>query len=104
MKINLKEKIKDYLPLWLLHTYPVFNRRSDISKFKNIHYGKTCVVIGNGPSLNKVNFNQLEKFITFGVNGIFYKTKELGFIPDYYIVEDSEVMKDNVEEIVNYKA
>jgi len=104
MKFNFKEKMKENLPLWLLHTYPIIKRRSDISRFKDIHLGETCVVIGNGPSLNQVDFNQLRKFVTFGVNGIFYKTKELGFIPDYYVVEDSAVMKDNVEEIVKFRA
>jgi len=37
--------------------------------------------------------------VTFAVNGIFYKTRETGFIPTYYVVEDCHVMEDNTDAI-----
>lgn len=40
--------------------------------------------------------------MTFGVNGIFYKTEEMGFAPTYYMVEDSHVIRDNLERIKGY--
>ena len=90
------------MPLELLHTIPTFASRSDLTPFKDKHRGQTCVIIGNGPSLNKIDFKTLEKFITFGVNGIFYKFDELGFVPDYYVVEDTAVMQDNVVRIQDF--
>lgn len=102
MKEIIKSLAKKYLPLSFLHS-PSFVRSSNLESFKNIHQGETCVIIGNGPSLNLVNFDELENFITFGVNGIFYKTDELGFIPDYYVVEDTAVMVDNLEKIKEYR-
>lgn len=103
MKTFIKMLAKKIMPLDLLHSPPSFSLKSDISHFKNMHYGETCVVIGNGPSLNSVDFEILQKFTTFGVNGIFYKTDEVGFIPDYYVVEDGAVMVDNVDRITKYR-
>ncbi|MBK8010972.1 MAG: DUF115 domain-containing protein [Deltaproteobacteria bacterium] len=70
--------------------------------FKDCHRGQRCFIIGNGPSLNKVNLALLENEVTFGVNGIFYKTEEMGFAPTYYMVEDSHVIRDNLERIKTY--
>ncbi|XOV72645.1 MAG: 6-hydroxymethylpterin diphosphokinase MptE-like protein [Verrucomicrobiota bacterium] len=69
-------------------------------KFK----GNRCVIIGNGPSLNECDLKLLENEFTFGVNGIFYKTKECGFRPTFYTVEDSHVMRDNLKEIISFEA
>lgn len=76
--------------------------QSAIRRFQNIHKDKRCFIIGNGPSLNKVDLSLLENEYTFAVNGIFYKTRETGFKPTYYVVEDSHVMKDNLETIKDY--
>jgi hypothetical protein len=37
-------------------------------KFKNIHFGKRCFIIGNGPSINEQNLETLSDEITFTVN------------------------------------
>lgn len=68
-------------------------------KFK----GKRCFIIGNGPSLNKCDLKLLEKEYSFAVNGIFYKTKEMGYKPNFYMVEDNHVVSDNLREINKYK-
>lgn len=57
--------------------------------FKNLHSGETCVVIGNGPSLNKVPKEFLDKHITFGSNKIF----RLPYKPDYYTFADKTAME-----------
>lgn len=76
--------------------------REKLSSLKNKFKGKRCFIIGNGPSLNKIDLNLLKSEYTFGVNGIFYKTKEMGFKPTFYVVEDYHVMQDNVDEIVDF--
>jgi len=86
---------------------PYFYRRPDKNKIKKLHNayaGKRCFILGNGPSLNKVNFDLLTDECTFGVNGIFYKTQECGFIPTFYVVEDRAVMNDNIASINEYDA
>lgn len=68
-------------------------------KFK----GKRCFIVGNGPSLNKCNLDLLKDEYSFAVNGIFYKTKEMGYRPTFYMVEDNHVVADNLKSINNYK-
>jgi len=60
-----------------------------IEKFKNIHKGDRCFIMGTGPSLNITNLNLICDEILFGVN-IFYKT---GIPCKYYGVSDGRVWK-----------
>jgi len=41
-------------------------------QFKAVYQGKRCFVLGNGPSLNKMDFSILKDEITFTVNDLFY--------------------------------
>jgi len=78
---------------------PILPDITSIMSFKNKYKGNRCFVIGNGPSLNKLDLSKLENEFTFAVNGIFYKTDEIGFRPTFFMVEDSHVIKDNLERI-----
>jgi glycosyltransferase involved in cell wall biosynthesis len=85
-------------------TDTVFNpepHRKRIRSFKGRYKGQRCFVIGNGPSLNKIDMHLLENEYTFAVNSIFYKTDETGFKPAFYMVEDNLVVEDNLERINN---
>ncbi|MCV6639574.1 6-hydroxymethylpterin diphosphokinase MptE-like protein [Candidatus Albibeggiatoa sp. nov. NOAA] len=77
---------------------------TELSMFYNAFKGKRCFIIGNGPSLNKHDLSLLKNEYTFGVNSFYYKTRETGFRPTFYVVEDSSVMKENISEIKNYYA
>ena len=74
----------------------------NLKQFKNKFKGKRCFIIGNGPSLNKCDLSLLKDEYTFAVNGIFYKTEEMGFTPTFYMVEDGHVVDDNLEKINDY--
>jgi GT2 family glycosyltransferase len=76
----------------------------ELERFRNAFLGKRCFIIGNGPSLNKHDLSLIENEYTFGVNSFYYKTRETGFRPFFYVVEDSSVMKENIDEIRNYYA
>ncbi|XAK24276.1 6-hydroxymethylpterin diphosphokinase MptE-like protein [Campylobacter coli] len=79
-----------------------FNDIYKINNFRNVFKRKKrCFIIGNGPSLNKHDLFLLKNEITFGFNSIFYKKNE--FKPNFYIVEDSLVMKERLREIENYE-
>lgn len=78
--------------------------RSELAQFHNRYLGQRCFVIGNGPSLNKHDLSLLENEYAFGVNSFYYKTRETGYRPNFYVVEDSSVMKENIEEIRAYDA
>jgi len=75
----------------------------ELGALYNAFKGKRCFIIGNGPSLNKHDLSLLKNEYTFGVNSFFYKTRETGFRPYFYVVEDSSVMKENIEEIRRFE-
>lgn len=74
-----------------------------IKKIHNKYMGNRCFIIGNGPSLNKMDLSKINNEYTFAVNGIFYKTDEMGFRPFFYVVEDKHVINDNLQKINDYK-
>lgn len=76
----------------------------ELAQFYNRFKGQRCFIIGNGPSLNKNDLALLKNEYSFGVNSFYYKTRETGFRPTFYVVEDSSVMKENIEEIRAYEA
>ena len=77
--------------------------RETIERLRDIHKGQRCFILGNGPSLNKCNLALLGDEYSFAVNGIFYKTREMGYKPNFYMVEDNHVISDNLDEINNYR-
>ena len=74
-----------------------------IHKLKNKHKGERCFIIGNGPSLNKLDLTKLKDELTFGVNAIYLNYEKMQFDPTYYVVEDNLVAEDRKDEINNYK-
>jgi len=62
-----------------------------------------CFVIGNGPSLNRMDLGPLAGEVTFAVNGFFLKAKELDWLPTFYVVEDHLVAEDRAEEIAAFR-
>ena len=103
-KKSIKNKVKALAPLFFLHTPRPFSASiAGLKKFHNKFDNETCVIIGNGPSLNLIDFDLVSPLKTFAVNGIFYKTDELGFVPSFYVVEDGAVMKDNKKRINDYE-
>lgn len=76
----------------------------EIEQFRNAFLGERCFIIGNGPSLNEHDLSLLENEYSFGVNSFFYKTRESGFRPTFYVVEDTSVMNENIDEIRDYHA
>lgn len=70
-----------------------------MQSFKDKHKGQRCFIIGNGPSLNKLDLKMLQNEITFGVNGIYLNKEKMGFLPTYYVIEDYLIAEDRASEI-----
>lgn len=62
---------------------------------------KSCIIMGNGPSLNKVDINKLKGIDTFSVNGAFMSYDEWGFNPTYYCIIDGNSTRFLADEIKN---
>lgn len=82
---------------------PLVGRRS-LGDFRDRHRGERCVIIGNGPSLNRLDLPAIAGETTFAVNSIYLATDTMGFAPTYYMVEDNLVMQENAREILAYRA
>ncbi len=70
-------------------------------EFQNRHRGERCVIMGNGPSLNRIDLARLRQETTFGLNKIFLLASGVlsGWSPSYYCVVNPLVMQQSVAEI-----
>ncbi len=64
--------------------------KSSWNALHNKHKGETTLVIGNGPSLNDVPLEFLNKYPSFGTNRIYLLDN---FIPDYYVAVNPLVLE-----------
>lgn len=75
------------------------NSRNRLLSFKNLHDGKRCFIVGNGPSLNKMNLNLLKNEYCFIFNGAYSLRKIIEPKKIFHVVEDRLVLDDNINEI-----
>ena len=68
----------------------------ELFKLKDTAKEETCLILGNGPSLKNVDNKLLDKYISFGSNGVFLK-----YIPTYYITISRDFYTNYVAEINN---
>lgn len=59
-----------------------------LSSLKNAHRGKRCFILGNGPSLNRMDLSGLKDEFTFGTNRLYLNFPNMGFVPSFYICVD----------------
>lgn len=101
---SIKRKIKKIIPNRFIDEPGRFNSSTkELKNLKNKFKGERCFIVGNGPSLNKLDLNFLNNEYSFAVNSIFYKTNEMGYKPSFYVVEDLHVIDDNLEKINNFE-
>lgn len=75
-----------------------------LKKFKNIHKGQRCFIIGTGPSLNKTNLSLVKNEIVFGVNTLYRGLSKFGIRCNYYAVSDVDVWKSHFKNILDLNA
>ena len=51
----------------------------------NLHAGERAFVIGNGPSLNRMDLSPLKREMTFGLNRLYLAFEKLGFHTTYFV-------------------
>jgi hypothetical protein len=74
---------------------------SRLSRFRGIHTNQRCFVMGNGPSLNKMDLELLKGEIVFCCNSAFLLFDRVSWRPRYFTCVDSRVLLDRVRDIVN---
>lgn len=73
--------------------------REEIRKLRDVHAGERCFVIGNGPSLKKMDLGKLRNEFTFGMNRIYLLFPELGFPTSYLLSVNTLVIEQSAPEI-----
>jgi len=69
-----------------------------IDHLYNSHRGETALIIGNGPSLDVIPDDLLNKYTSFGCNRIWERNY---FTPNYYVAVDGWVPEENELEFYN---
>lgn len=60
-----------------------------LDDFVDIHRGKRCFVVGNGPSLGQIDMSRLRDEITLGSNRVYLGFEEWGYRFQYWCIVDS---------------
>jgi len=76
-----------------------FGHSKELSRFKNIHRGKECFIIGNGPSINQIDLSLLKKYHTFGLNKIFLIFDRIDLNLSYHVAVNPHVIQQSSKEI-----
>ncbi len=81
------------------------NSCRELRQLRNIHAGKRCFIIGNGPSLRNEDLRLLNRNneYTFACNSLIKLFDEIPFYPTYYFAQDNKIITDNKKEIENLK-
>lgn len=69
--------------------------------FHNLHLGKRCFILGNGPSLRQTDLRLLREEFTFGLNRVYLLFSELGFTTTYLVAINSLVIRQCAHEIAS---
>lgn len=87
--------------LFKLNYFHLFPEGKKLKKIKNIHKGKRCFIIGNGPSLKAEDLTIIDKNndITFAFNRIFYIFPHTPWRPTYYMSQDEKMLKGYETEV-----
>jgi FkbM family methyltransferase len=74
--------------------------KQKLAQYENIHRGERCVIIGNGPSLNKMDLSFLKSEYTFGMNRIYLGFEKFDFHPTYHICVNPSVLQQSGPEML----
>lgn len=70
-----------------------------LKKFKNIHLGERCFIVGTGPSLKMEDLEKIKNEVSFSVNSIVLSFPDTMWRPTYYAIQDRfgyEKLKDAI--------
>jgi hypothetical protein len=81
-------------------------RRSaaELDSLKDHYRGRRCFIIGNGPSLSRMDLSPLRNELTFGLNRIYLLYERLGFPTTFLVAVNKLVVAQCAEEIASAPA
>lgn len=90
-----------YIPDWPSVTFHNWQRDSvkRLMELKDLHRGERCFLIGNGPSINKMDLSKLREEYTICTNKFFLAFPELGYETTYYLTVNDLIAEQSSLEI-----
>ncbi|WP_052351680.1 6-hydroxymethylpterin diphosphokinase MptE-like protein [Deinococcus pimensis] len=73
--------------------------REGLEQLRDRYRGKRCFIMGNGPSLSKMNLSPLKDEYTFGLNRIYLMAERMGWSPSFYVCVNDLVLEQCASEI-----
>jgi len=70
-----------------------------LSPLHNRYEGYRCIIIGNGPSLNKMDLSVLKDEYTFGLNRIYLLFEKMGFETSFLVTTNGLVLQQFAEDL-----
>ncbi len=95
--------IKDTKTLLLNFDKLYRERKSRLRNLEGVFSGNRCFIMGNGPSLNKMDLSLFENEYVWGSNRCYLLFDQIKWRPKFYIAVDKRVVPDNAEEINNLR-
>ena len=77
------------------------NYARKLRKFKDIHRGESCFIVGNGPSLRAEDLEILHKknIPCFAFNRIYLMFDKTNWRPTYYVSQDEKTLLNCINEV-----
>ena len=63
-----------------------------IKSFSDMFNGEECLIIGNGPSINNIDFKSLKIYL-FCSKFFYLKSEEVNYFPTFFTIEDKHVLQ-----------
>src|SRR5690606_19847487 len=79
------------------------NHRQKLTNYYNKFAGHDCFIIGNGPSLNKMDLTTLNNYYTFGLNKIFLIFQRVSLSLDFLVSVNPLVIQQSIDEFNKLK-
>jgi hypothetical protein len=73
-----------------------------LKKFKDLHKGQRCFIIGNGPSINQQDLTRLKDEVTFVVNWFALHEQYQEIDPTYYCISATAFFRDGNAQLRGY--
>lgn len=86
---------------WAIKNFEKTKYSKVLKKYKDIHNGEACFIIGNGPSLLSDDLEKLyqNKILSFAFNRIYLMFDKTNWRPTYYISQDEKTLKNCIDEV-----
>lgn len=101
--LRLTERFTNIVDFLQIEKQTELFEHRELERFKDIHCGKRCFIVGTGPSLRMSDLDTLyqNKELCMSVNGIFKAFSDTQWRPDYYVVSDPSAIVQYKQEILD---